>query len=183
MCKPGIAREVSVTKVRWLQVSVPLRGSASPWSHPGASALYGLLFAEGVRALRGYRAIDPARRDDLISEVFVRALPRIVAADDPCAYFRTALAHEARSWLRRRGSRVCDAAAPHAEPRHDGEAHPVARLTLRALARSLSPREQQVFLGLMDGEDRDALARRLHTSRANIDQIVHRARARLIPRA
>ena len=62
--------------------------------------------------------------------------------------------------------------------RHDGEAHPVARLTLRALARSLSPREQQVFLGLMDGEDRDALARRLSTSRANIDQIVHRTRSR-----
>lgn len=177
MCNPGVAREVSVTKVRWLQASAPLRGSATPWSHPGASALYGLLFAEGARALRGYRAIDRARREDLISEVFVRALPRIVAADDPCAYFRTALNHEARSWLRRRGARVLDA-APHTEPRHDGEAHPFARLTLRALARSLSSREQQVFLGLMDGEDRDALARRLSTSRANIDQIVHRTRSR-----
>ncbi len=36
MCNAGVAREVSVTKVRWLQASVPLRGSASPWSHPEA---------------------------------------------------------------------------------------------------------------------------------------------------
>ena len=180
MCNPGVAREVSVTKVQWLRASVALRGIASPWSHPEAATLYRLMRAEGERVLRGYRQIDRARREDLVGAVFVRALERIVAAADPCAYLRTALCHEARSWLRRRDAAVSEAVGETRAPTVDGARRVEARLVLRRVCEVLSPREITVLHAVTEGEDRDSLARRLGTSRANIDQILHRTRARVL---
>jgi RNA polymerase sigma factor (sigma-70 family) len=180
MCNPGVAREVSVTKVQWLRASVALRGTASPWSRPEAVTLYRLIRAEGERVLRRYRHLDRARREDIAGAVFVRALPSVVAADDPCAYARTALSHEARSWLRRRDAVVVETPADREGVSLDSARRAEARLILRRVSGRLSPREMDVFRALAEGEEREVLARRLGTSRANVDQIVHRSRARVL---
>lgn len=180
MCITGVAREVSVTKVQWLRASLALRGTAAPWSRPEAATLYRLIRAEGDRVLRRYRHLDPARREDIAGAVFLRALPSVVAADDPCAYARTALSHEARSWLRRRDAAVVETREGREGVSLASARRAEARLTLRRVSGTLTAREMDVFRALAEGEDRDTLARRLGTSRANVDQIVHRSRARVL---
>jgi DNA-binding NarL/FixJ family response regulator len=43
----------------------------------------------------------------------------------------------------------------------------------------MAPREREIVVAVAMGEDREELARSYNTSRANIDQIVSRARRRL----
>lgn len=163
----------------WRDAAAAVRRSPAPWSSEGFARLYGLALREGERALRGFRSLDRARREDLAAETVTRALLSVASADAPRAYFRTAVRRAALSWLR--AERPAPAAG-EATPRYvegaldDAEARAVYALDAKAALGAMGARDRAVLLADADGEAREAIAATWGTSRANVDQIVSRAR-------
>lgn len=136
--------------------------------------LYALARAEAHRALRGFRAIDRARVDDLLHDVLLRCLDAMLHAESPRAFFRHVLLNDARSWLRRRDATIATTRGDHRVTCDD----PALRLDgRRALAR-LSVRDRAIVVAVGLGHEREAVARAHGTSRANVDKIVSRLRQR-----
>ena len=95
----------------------------------------------------------------------------------------TCLVNAARSWLRRGDARV---AAPRevgggshdaSSPTPPAPDHAL-RIDVADFMVTLSQRERDVLIGVGNDVDRQMLARLHGTSRANVDQIVSRARKR-----
>ena len=130
--------------------------------------------------LRAFRTLDGARRLDLALVTFVTKRGEIVAADRPRAFFRTVLYRDAVSWVRSPRSRVAadpQEAAGGFEGAPDGaEAGLVYRLDARRRFEALSPRERAALLADAEGVTREAIGHSLGASRANVDQIISRAR-------
>lgn len=176
------------TRAKWDALAVRLRGAADPFQEPEIAELWTLACEEGPRALTTFRQagrLDDERAADLTRDLLVDALPSIVAADNPQAYFIAALTNAARSWLRKKGSAVASPAEPGA--RHDAS-HPITpapdhalRIDMTDFLLTLSERERDVLVGVANDEDREEHARRLGITRANLDQIVSRARRRFRP--
>lgn len=175
------SREDLSTSVRWLRAARSLRGAARPASHAAFGALYALAMSAARATLRRFRGIDPARAEDLASEVILRALPEVIAAENPRAYYCTALRRAAISWTRRGGAAVREGEARPWEggPLDAAERAVIDCVDARRRLKALAPRERAVLFAVVEGEAREAIAARLGTSRANVDQIVHRARARV----
>ena len=160
-----------------------LVGRLGPLPHEArwASADVGRLheLARGAApGLLGSFSLGTHSPQDLASDLLVRKLAQLVECEgDAFAYFVAALRNEARSWLRRPGSRV--AADPPERAAHEEDDRARARDELEVVWTVLGAREREVFTAVALGESREALAARFGTSRANIDQIVSRARAEL----
>lgn len=165
---------------RWRQIAEAVRGSVAPWSSGAFGALYRMAMAEGRRALRRFRGVDAARAEDLASDVLFGARQEIVAAENPLAYFRTALTRAAISWTRKGSARVAEEteARRDAGPLDAAERSAIYRMDAGRRLGAMMSRERAVLLAVAAGDGREEIAERLGTSRANVDQIVHRARAR-----
>ena len=164
----------------WSALAAAVRGAGAPWESAAFSALYALALAEGDVVLRAFRTLDRARRLDLALDTFVTKRGEMVAADRPRAFFRTVLYRDAVSWVRSPRSRV--AADPQEgvggfEGAPDGaEAGLVYRLDAGRRFEALSARERAALFADALGVAREAIGRTLGASRANVDQIISRAR-------
>ncbi|MBI5514024.1 MAG: hypothetical protein HY909_09675 [Deltaproteobacteria bacterium] len=188
MAQPRGSRSFTVCVVslaeRWQALAGEVRRAPSPWSCPAVGELYLLALADAPRVLGGFRQLDPERVRDLASDTFCHKLHALLEADTPRGLFATALQRDALSWLRSPRSRVAEAPSDDASPAREAPAHgreesrAIARIDgVRALA-ALSSREREVLLADAEGVPREALALCHRTSRANIDQLVSRARRR-----
>lgn len=166
----------------WSVIAAELRASASPWKSAAFARLYDLARAEGPRVLRSFRALDQERRIDLALGTLLAKLDEIIAADRPRAFFRLALRNDAISWTRSPRARV--GALLEEAPVYDqraldaSEASLIYRVDARRRFHALDARARDVMLAEAFGETREAIGRAAGTSRANVDQIISRARRR-----
>lgn len=166
----------------WASLAAAIRGASSPWSCAAFGALYGLALAEGVQALRSFRDLDEARRADLALATLVTKLDAIAAADRPRAFFRKVLYRDAVSWRRSGRARVAtEADAPERCAHGEGPCDAVECLALRRLDANaalgrLSDRQRAMLLADAEGYSREEIARAHATTRANVDQVLSRAR-------
>lgn len=138
--------------------------------------LYELAIAIGRRLLAKL-ALDDERARDLVADLLVSKLDDLVEATDPYPYFCMAVKNAGKSWLRRPTAKVrADATDERVTP---GDAPASARLELDRVLVRLRQEEVEIFAAIAVGEDREVIARRYRTTRANIDQIISRARKRL----
>jgi RNA polymerase sigma factor (sigma-70 family) len=173
------------TRDEWDRIVVRLRRAGDPYGDPAFAELWTLACEDGPAALESFRRsgkLDEARIADLTRDLVIGALPAILEAVNPHAYFVAAIVNAARSWLRRGSARVVSPGDRSAA--HD-ETHPVAVapdlescIDASDFMLTLSERERSVLQALGHGEDRDAIARALGLTRANVDQIISRARRR-----
>lgn len=171
------------TRAIWDEIIEALRAAPDPYECSELSRLWALALEEAPRALAGFRGsgkLDDERIADLTKDFLVEHLRALLDAVSPRAYFIVALQNAARSWLRRGSSTVAEGV-----PRDEGGREDPAALTdyahlidARDFLRTLSQREYDVLVGLVNGADREELARALDISRANVDQIVSRVRRR-----
>lgn len=173
------------TRDEWDQIVVRLRRAGDPYGDPAFAELWALACEDGPAALESFRRsgkLDDARIADLTRDLVIDALPAMLEAVNPHAYFVAAIVNAARSWLRRGSARVVspdDRSAAHDET-HPAAVAPDLESWIDAsdFMLTLSERERSVLQALAHGEDRDAIARALGLTRANVDQIISRARRR-----
>lgn len=147
------------------------------WANPDTARLYQLAQRIAPSQLRRFdlRTETP---EDLASGLLTAKLTQLVECQgDAFDYFVAALRNRARSWLRREASKVEPEGVEQASAA-DAE-HERARDDLAEVWAVLSPKAREIFAADAAGESREALASRFKTSRANIDQIVRRARVEL----
>lgn len=140
------------------------------------ATLYALALADGRSCLRTFRDLDHARKLDLIHDVLASGWNAILTAENPRAWFITALTHRTIGWVRRRGAAVVEASGLEPSPLSEDPAYLID--AWRAFE-ALSIREQHILLADALGEPRAEIARAFGTTRANIDQIISRSRKRL----
>jgi RNA polymerase sigma factor (sigma-70 family) len=138
--------------------------------------LYELAMKEGP-GLLGSMGIDHERASGLITDLFLRELDKLVTAQVPFPYFVTSVRHAGIDWLRKTRREVVS--EPKVDRAGTQDEASEAVVHLRAVWQTLTPKEREIFSALQAGEDRDGIARSLRTSRANIDQLISRARKRL----
>lgn len=181
------SRDVSAEhdKARWSAICRVLRGEERPHAHALFGALYQMAQREATRCLRPREGRRHERAEDLASQVLVDALTAIVAADDPRAYFRTAVKNRACSWARSPRSRV-DSVSDHGWDEvlrgghpDDEELRAIYRIDDRAALEKTSARARVALIADAVGFGRDEIAAALDTSRANVDQLISRSRRNL----
>jgi DNA-directed RNA polymerase specialized sigma24 family protein len=161
---------------RWRGLVERVLAALSPDESPAFGELYLLAIADGLRVLRGFRALSEEELRDVVAEKFVREWASILTADRPRAYFLTAVKRAAISALRKKGTagKHQEALLSVADDAARTEDDTVTTLELAARLRRLSPRDQQIVRAVHSGEDREEVALCFRTSRANIDQICSR---------
>ncbi len=166
----------------WEPVAAAIRGASSPWSCAAFGRLYELALAEGVRVLGTFRDLDEARRVDLALETLVAKRREIAEADRPRAFFRTVLYRDAVSWRRSGRARLATEAdalegcAHTAGPCDAVECGALHRLDARAALARMNDRQRAMLVADAEGHSRDEIARAHETTRANVDQVLSRAR-------
>jgi DNA-directed RNA polymerase specialized sigma24 family protein len=180
----GCASSTSPSGDAWTWVVAELRRAASPWSSEAFGALYELARAEGAVALRSFRAIDSERRRDLAIDTLFAKWAEIIAAERPRAFFRTVLQRDAISWMRSPRSRIAsDEWLAERCGCGSSEARHVDRIDgLRRVA-ALDARSRAMLVADAMGETRPEIAARAKTSRANVDQVISRARRGVLANA
>lgn len=165
----------------WSEVVAWLRAEADPCVSEHVPRFYELAVRDGRAALHKYRgALGEARVEDLIHDLLAAHLGDVVRADNPRAFLATALVRRAISWLRRKDARVLEARDD--DGAFDGDSRSDAIdfvLDARSAIAQLGEREQEIVFAVACGNDREQIAKELGTSRANVDQIVSRARRKL----
>jgi RNA polymerase sigma factor (sigma-70 family) len=119
-----------------------------------------------------------------VHDLLHEELDAILEAHNPRAYFLTAI-RNAGIDLQRRNKRLVrgEEAAPSLDRTDESplaEEVLAVRQEAERLSATLSSKERQVFAAIAAGEEREDIARAMGTSRANIDQIVSRARKRIV---
>ncbi len=167
----------------WRTVCAELRSAANLYGSPRFGELYGLMRAEGAKAIR---AAAPGDWEDLLHRVFEdrKKLDSILSADNPKSMFRTIVKNHLRDWKRRKISKLdprrTDDGHEPAEPvPADASANPsddkaVAHLDRLQFFETLPERKRDIVLAVALGESREEVAERLGTTRANVDKIVSR---------
>jgi RNA polymerase sigma factor (sigma-70 family) len=167
----------------WEDVVAILREARDPRLHPAVLKLYKLAEETGVRVLHSWIQTYGAETvRDVVLETVVRTLDATIASDTPRAFFIRVVRNAMISYDRSPKSRVVESPAEQTaddvefvpDPTEDHAFRIDAR---RAFAR-LPPRDQQILLAVAAGEDRTVVAQSFGTSRANVDQLLSRARKR-----
>ncbi len=167
------------TRDEWNELVGSL-GETDRTRSPRFPEFYVLAVRDGAKFLASFRAsLGDERIHDLIHDVLADA-DTILRADTPRALFYTALKRRAISWKRRGDAPVVETppvevATEHA---HAVEARRAFVLDAQAAFDALPDRERLIVAAAALGEDRETIARDLRTTRANVDQIVSRARKR-----
>lgn len=129
-------------------------------------------------ALRTF-GLDDADIEDLVQDFLAVHLAELARADldSPETFFCVAVRNAARDKIRtarRRRGLLEQHPSAQVSPSPPPDVLALDRLN-EALQRA-PPRQQAIFLAAVHGDDREAIARAFHTSRANVDQIVRRVR-------
>lgn len=153
--------------------------------------LYKFALQDGPRIIHSFKKeLGATVVEELSHALIAEKLAAIVEAQNPKAFFRTALVRRAITWQRRGDATV--AATPdesispkpvagstgHTQGRDIGEEAERREFVhdARLILDSLSDRDRQIVVAVALGDDREAVARAFGTTRANVDQIVSRVR-------
>lgn len=170
------------SSAEWREVVELIAGAPIPARSPELAHLYRIACEEGRHALRRFPQDLRAQVDDLVHDILFDKLGAILGATNPRGLFIITVRNAAIDLQRRQGRVDLDdgtTAERSRSPARSADQVVDARREAERVAALLSPREQQIFAAIADGEDRDDIAAALGTSRANIDQLVSRARRRL----
>jgi len=126
--------------------------------------------------------LDQADVEDLVHDFLATRLADLGRDDleSPETFFCVCVRNAARDKLRtekRRRDLLAREGAPRPEASDPGDVFALARL--ESAFAGVPERHRAIFLAAIEGEDRNALGRAFHTSRANVDQIVRRIRVLL----
>ena len=165
----------------WGETAAQIRAEGGSQRSPNVRRLYELALTDGRGMIASFRTqFGDAQITDLIHDLLAEKLDAIIAANAPKALFRTALVRRAISW-HRRGDAIVAEDVPDmvSEVRNDAESERSAFvLDARAALLRLPERDREIVVAVAEGADREDLAVRFGTSRANIDQIVSRTKQR-----
>lgn len=165
----------------WTEVVDRLRAmpEAERFGHADAGRLYMLAQRLAPGLLRGF-TLRTETPEDLASGLLSEKFAQLVedSGDHAWPYFVAALRNRAISWIRRPLSKVTSKEIEGVRSTED-ETRYHARQHLMIVWTKLSQKEQEIFAADDAGESRESIAARFKTSRANIDQIISRARERL----
>jgi RNA polymerase sigma factor (sigma-70 family) len=171
------------TSDEWREVAEQIADASVPERSPALPRLYRFAVEEARFALKSFPAAVREQVDDLVHDKLHEKLRSIVDAANPRAFFVTAIRNAAIDLLRRQRKLAPQEELDAAPPANDAVPAPDETASLRIEAMrvlaTLDDRERQIFGAIAAGEDRDDIAAALGTSRANIDQIVSRARRRM----
>jgi RNA polymerase sigma factor (sigma-70 family) len=167
----------------WHRLVEQVRGASSPTESPVLPLLYTLAMETGRKVLRAkFPRLSEADHEDVLSEKFTRALPAIVGASRPRNFFikvivRATLDAQRRLQTRDRYIAKETHKLVESQPGRSDDTQ-AETLAMRACLQSFSQRDQQILRAVYEGEDRERVAQLYRTSRANVDQIVSRAKER-----
>jgi len=132
---------------------------------------------------RRFPTIPKDVRDDLIQDVMVSLYRRYQSWAPDRALFVVAVIRKALDYVRGpdeppvgRSDDAGDDPIGQLPGSHNVEGEVLGRIELTELLARLSPRDRQIAVAVALGENRDDVAASFGTSRANIDQIMHRIR-------
>lgn len=167
----------------WRRVTERIAHAESPRRSPELSVLYQFACKDAQFALRRFPAWVREQAEDITQDLIFEKLDALLNAPSPRGLFMTSVKNAAID-LQRKEARRPSAEEPIEDlPSNDGsaavESRVAARLDARRITEQLTVREREIFSALAVGEERDDIAAALGTSRANIDQVVSRARKRL----
>jgi len=168
---------------RWLLLVEQVRQAPSPNESPVLPELYTLAMQTGISLLRRkFPGLGEADCEDLVSDKFTRELTAIVRASSPRSFFVTAIIRAVFDAKRRKkthqkhvGELMLVGADRESTHSDDSRAE---TLSMLACLESFSDRDQQILRAIAEGEDRETIAQLYDTSRANVDQVLSRARKR-----
>lgn len=172
------------SRADWDEITAVLRVAPDPYACAELGQLWALALEEAPRALASFRVsgrLDDDRIADLTRDFLVDHLRALLDnAVNPRAYFVVSLQNCARSWLRKGSARLAPAEHEEGKVRAPRavSADPALLIDAQDFVLTLTERERDVLAGLTHDVDREELARTLGISRANVDQIVSRVRAR-----
>jgi DNA-directed RNA polymerase specialized sigma24 family protein len=178
----------------WAELAELIRQEGGPFKSRAVLRLYKVAQKDGPSLIRSFeKDLGAAVLEELTHALISEKLAEIVQAENPKAFFRTALVRRAISW-RRRGDAVV-AAVPteprvpkpvsgstgHAQGRDFDEEAEHRRFVhdARVILESLSERDRQIVIAVGLGEAPEAIAREFRTTRDNVYQIVRRCRKQL----
>ena len=170
----------------WAALVAEIRTASDPYGSRATSRLYDVALKDGVAALARFRGLDSDERGDLVRDVFTEKLRAIVGhgVDNPRILFLVAVQRRAidrtrRLRVRQEGAAVLRDEAAQQQELASGEDHRLTAIDARRALAGLSERDRDILLLVFAGEDRDEVARRFGTTRANVDQKISRFRKRL----
>lgn len=165
----------------WRRIVEEISATDPPLRSHALVSLYQLACADARAALRSFSTHIREQAEDLAQDIVFEKLGALIAAPNPRALFYTAVRNAAIDLQRQHARRPRDEDPIEQLPSLDAavESHVGARLELARAQALLTPRELDIFVAIAAGEERDDIARAFGTSRANIDQLVSRARKRL----
>lgn len=168
----------------WRRIVDEVAATDPPLRSRALVELYRLACADAQAALRTFAPTIREQAEDLAQDLVFEKLDTLLAAPNPRALFYTAVRNAAIDLRRREARRPTDEDPSERLPSPDAsaavESQVGARLELARAQARLTPRELEIFVAIAAGDDRDDIAKLLGTSRANIDQLVSRARKRLM---
>jgi len=172
------------TREEWLEIVEEIAAAPVRTRSPALARLYRLAMTAATTALARFPLDIQGQAEDLVHDLLHEKLDAIVGAHNPRGLFVTAIRRNAID-LQRRDKRLVhededDPATQPPDPSAPVDEALASRQEAEQLTATLSPKERQVFAAIAAGEEREDIARALGTSRANIDQIVSRARKRLV---
>ena len=161
---------------RWDIVVERVRACGDPLLSPALSELYALAMRDGLETLAGFGRLNEQEREDIVAEKIALRLTQIIEADHPRRFLLSIVKRAANSALRRKNTvdKYEADLAFVAEGTARTEDDTLTSLSLADRLMHLSSRDQQVVRAVHLGENREDVARRFGTSRANVDQIVSR---------
>jgi len=172
------------TREAWLEVVEEIAAAPVRTRSPALARLYRLAVTAATTALARFPSEIQEQVEDLVHDLLHEKLDAILEAHNPRGLFVTAIRRSAID-LQRRDRRLVqededDASTQARDPSAPVDEALAARQEAERLSATLSPKERQVFAAIAAGEEREDIARAMGTSRANIDQIVSRARKRIV---
>lgn len=167
----------------WNEVVERLRQvpEAERWQSEDVARLYMIAVKVAPGWLRGFE-LPTGLAEDLAADLLAQKLNQLIDCTGRAfAFLLVSLENRAKSWKRHQGVKARYQAtraasdAPVSDEPDRGQPDDEA---LKALG-LLNAKEREIFVSLGREESREDIAKRLGTSRANIDQIISRARKRL----
>jgi DNA-directed RNA polymerase specialized sigma24 family protein len=157
---------------------VALRAAPDPFRCPELAEFYALALADGPLLLSTFRQrLGDERILDLVHDLLASKLEAILAADEPRAFFCTALQRRAVSWVRRGDAAVHETTSGDETSAPD-DTDAAFVVDAKAALQALSPRDRAVAVAVALGDEREEIAVTMGTTKANVDQIVSRIRKR-----
>ena len=168
--------------MEWRTLAAQIRVAESPWSCAATGRFFVLAEELGRRVLASHRdAFGEDAIVDFVRDFLSRKFLELIQQENPRSAFVVWVTRAMISFRRRGDARVVEEPLGFGADSDSGIGNTPAAsaefvLDARAMLSRLSDRDRQIVQAVAVGEDREEIAARFKTSRANVDQIVSRIR-------